>query len=282
MTHALRGASLVLCALTLAAAPTFAQGPGTSAAAPPLTAPVNDFANVIDPSSERDIDARIRALERASGDVIIVATVDTFAPFGSIEEMAVKMFENSRKGIGGKEQDNGVLILVAVRDRKVRIEVGYGLEEHVTDSFAGETIRDVITPRFRRGEMGAGLLEGTNALVNRIAARRGVAIEGAARPPSSRRERREIPPGLLIMLVIAGFMLFSFLSSAAAALNRGGRRRRRGPWSGWHGGVGPFGGGSFGGGFGGGFGGSRGGGFGGGFGGFGGGGSGGGGASGGW
>ncbi len=61
---------------------------------PRLTQPVNDFANVIDASSEREIDARIRALERASGDVIVVATVETFAPFGSIEEMAVKMFEN--------------------------------------------------------------------------------------------------------------------------------------------------------------------------------------------
>lgn len=250
---------------------------------PALTAPVNDFANVIDASSAREIDARIRALQRASGDVIIVATVDTFAPFGSIEEMAVKMFENHRKGIGDKSQDNGALILVAVRDRKVRIEVGYGLEEHLTDAFSGQVIRDVITPRFRRGEMGAGLLEGTNALVNRIAARRGVAIDGASTPPASRRVRNEIPPGLLIFLIIAGFMLFSFISRVASAINPGSKRKRRGPWSGWHGGVGPFGGGSFGGGFGGGFGGrGGGGGFGGGFGGFGGGGSGGGGASGGW
>lgn len=250
---------------------------------PQLTAPVNDFANVVDPSSEREIDARIRALQRASGDTIIVATVDTFAPFASIEEMAVKMFENHRKGIGDKTQDNGALILVAVRDRKVRIEVGYGLEEHITDSFAGQTIRDVITPRFRQGEIGAGLLEGTNALVNRVAARRGVAIEGASQPPSSRRVRNEIPPGLLIFLIVAGFMFFSFISRVASAINPGSKRRRRGPWSGWHGGVGPFGGGSFGGGFGGGFGGrGGGGGFGGRFGGFGGGGSGGGGASGGW
>jgi uncharacterized protein len=197
--------------------------------------------------------------------------------------MAVKMFENHRKGIGDKSQDNGALILVAVRDRKVRIEVGYGLEEHLTDSFSGQVIRDVITPRFKRGEMGAGLLEGTNALVNRIASRRGVAIDGASTPPSSRRVRNEIPPGLLIFLIIGGFMLFSFISRVANAINPGKKRKRRGPWSGWHGGVGPFGGGSFGGGFGGGFGGrGGGGGFGGGFGGFGGGGSGGGGASGGW
>jgi uncharacterized protein len=272
---------LLAAVLLIAPAPTLAGAQEV----PRLTEPVNDFANVIDASSERDIDARIRALERASGDIIVVATVETFAPFGSIEEMAVKMFENNRTGIGQKGQDNGALILVAVKDRKVRIEVGYGLEEYLTDAFSGQTIRDIITPRFRQGEMGAGLLEGTNALVNRVASRRGVVVDGALPTPASQRRREEIPSGLLIPLIIGGFMLFSFLSSMAAALNRGkGKKRKRGPWSGWHGGVGPFGGGSFGGGFGGGGFGGRGGGggFGGGFGGFGGGGSGGGGASGGW
>ena len=259
--------------------------PGLAAAqeVPRLTQPVNDFANVIDASSERDIDARIRALERASGDVIVVATVQTFAPFGSIEEMAVKMFEAS--GIGRKDQDNGALILVAIDDRKVRIEVGYGLEEHLTDAFTGETIREVITPRFRQGEMGRGLLEGTTALINRVAARRGVALDGVPPTPASERRRKEIPSGVIITLLFIGFFLFTVISNIASAVSRGSRRKkRRGPWSGWHGGVGPFGGGSFGGGFGGGFGGRRGGGggFGGGFGGFGGGRSGGGGASGGW
>ncbi len=276
-----RAVTHVLVALLLIAS---TAAPAAAEDVPRLTAPVNDFANVIDASSKRDIEARIRALERASGDVIVVATVETFAPFGSIEELAVKMFENNRTGTGQKGQDNGALILVAVNDRKVRIEVGYGLEEHLTDAFSGETIRDIITPRFRQGEMGAGLLEGTNALVNRVASRKGVVVDGASPTPASRRRRQEIPPGLIVPLIIGGFMLFSFLSSLSAALNRGkGKKRKRGPWSGWHGGVGPFGGGSFGGGFGGGgFGGRGGGGAGGGFGGFGGGRSGGGGASGGW
>ncbi|MDQ3171925.1 MAG: TPM domain-containing protein, partial [Acidobacteriota bacterium] len=220
---------------------------------PRLTEPVNDFANVIDASSKRDIDARIRALERASGDIIVVATVETFAPFGSIDEMAVKMFQNNRTGIGQKGQDNGALVLVAVKDRKVRIEVGYGLEEYITDAFAGQTIRDIITPRFRVGEMGQGLLEGTNALVTRVASRRGVTIEGAPPTPASRRKRQGFPPNLIITLLFIAFWLFTFISSTAAALTRGKRKKRRGgPWSGWHGGVGPFGGGSFGGGFGGG------------------------------
>lgn len=269
----------VIAALAIAAL----ARPAAAQDLPQLTQPVNDFANVIDAASEREIDARIRALERASGDVIVVVTVDSFAPFGSIEEMAVKMFENHGRGVGQKGRDNGALILVAIKERRVRIEVGYGLEEHLTDAFTGQTIRDVITPRFRRGEMGAGLLEGTNALVNRVAARRGVALEGASTQPSSRRQRREISPLVVIGLMLLAFFVFSALSAAAAAAARNDRKRgRRGPWSGWHGGVGPFGGGSFGGGFGGGFGRGGSGGFGGGFGGFGGGRSGGGGASGGW
>src|SRR5687768_9446064 len=123
----------ILSALLLIAS--FAHG-ASAQDVPRLTEPVNDFANVIDASSKRDIDARIRALERASGDIIVVATVETFAPFGSIDEMAVKMFENNRTGIGQKGQDNGALILVAVKDRQVRIEVGYGLEEYITDAYA--------------------------------------------------------------------------------------------------------------------------------------------------
>src|SRR5687767_14653132 len=99
---ALRRVRLVPAALVTLLALLAIGGAVRAQDVPALTAPVNDFANVIDAASEREIDARIRALQKASGDVIIVATVDTFAPFGSIEEMAVKMFENHRKGIGQK------------------------------------------------------------------------------------------------------------------------------------------------------------------------------------
>ena len=87
---------------------------------PQLTAPVNDFAHVIDPSSAQEIDRRVRALEKATGDVVVVATVRTFQPYGDIKEYAVKMFENGGKGIGARGKDNGVLVVVAVEDRKVR------------------------------------------------------------------------------------------------------------------------------------------------------------------
>jgi len=245
-------------------------------APPVLTAPVNDFANAIDADSERELDRRIRALQAASGDVVVIATVPTFQPYAGIEEYAVKMFENGGRGIGQKGKDNGLLIVVAVQDRKIKIEVGYDLEQFITDGFAGETIREAITPEFRNGNYGAGLLAGTTRIINRIAEGRGVTVQDVPASPPPRRSTGTGFPWWIIVIWIVIIILNS-------------RRRRRGrnwgvgPWSGWNSGIGPFGGGrgGFGGGFGG-FGGGGGGGGGGGFGGFGGGRSGGGGASGGW
>ena len=242
---------------------------------PQLTAPVNDFADVIDGGSAREMTRRILALKAASGDVVVVATVRTFKPFADIDEYAVKLFENGGRGIGDKGKDNGLLIVVAVDDRRVRIEVGYDLEQFITDGVAGETIRGSMTPQFRSGNYGAGLLAGATRIINRLAELRGVTLQDVPATPHPRRSTGSgFPWWIIIVLIIIVIMN-----------SRSGPRRRtwgRGPWSGWNSGIGPFGGGG-GGGFGGGFGGfGGGGGGGGGFGGFGGGSSGGGGASGGW
>jgi uncharacterized protein len=241
-------------------------------APPELTRPVNDFAQVIDQASADALDRDIRALQAATGDVVAVATIATFAPYGDIDEYAVKMFENHGKGIGQKGKDNAVLVLVAVRDRRDRIEVGYGLEQFITDGFAGETRRRYMAPAFARGEFGPGLVAGVRQLIGRIAQGRGVTITGIPQPTSPGGSALQISPVVIIFVII----LFIAIARAIARANRGSVVRRGrwggGPWSGWNSGVGPFGGG---GGFGGG-------GFGGGFGGFGGGRSGGGGASGGW
>jgi uncharacterized protein len=251
--------------------------PGTASAqpAPPaLNAPVNDYAHVVDAASAAELERRIRALQAATGDVVVVATVPTFQPYGDIREYAGKMFLNGGRGVGEKGKDNGLLIVVAVQDRRVDVEVGYALEEFVTDGFAGETIRDVITPEFRNGNYGAGLLAGATRIINRIAEKRGVTLQNVPAQPAQPQRKS---PGLPLGMIVFWILLAIFFS-------RRGRRRRGfwggGPWSGWNSGIGPFGGG---GGFGGGFGGfGGGGGGGGGFGGFGGGRSGGGGASGGW
>jgi uncharacterized protein len=242
---------------------------------PELTQPVNDFANVIDAESERQMEALIRSLQQASGDVVVVATVPTFQPYGDIREYAVKMFENHGRGIGERGKDNGLLVLLAVSDRQVWTEVGYDLEQFITDGYAGETARQYMIPEFRNGRYGAGLLAGVSRIIGRIAERRQVTLEGVRLQPQ--RPAPNVGSGGSVLLAL--FVLFILLS----ALRRGGRRRRRR----WYSGVGPFGGGfggGLGGGFGGGFGGGGfgGGGFGGGFGGFGGGRSGGGGGGGSW
>ena len=258
--------ALVLGCLLLAATLAAAQP-----APPALTETVNDFAGIIDAASRAELDRRIRALRDTTGDTIVIATVPTFKPYGSIDEYAVKMFENHGHGIGDKGKDNGLLIVVAVQDRALRLEVGYGLEAIVPDGFAGE-VRDIIRPHFREGKYGEGLLAGTTRLINRIAEERHVTVPDVPierTQPAART--RDIPFPLLFWIALAIFIIIRN--------NRPGRRRYwGGPWSGWTGGVGGFGGGGFGG-FGG-FGGGGGGG--GGFGGFGGGGSGGGGASGSW
>jgi len=263
---------LVLVCVLLA---TFTRAGEAQPPTPVLTAPVNDLANVIDPESEREMDRRIRALLAATGDAVVVATVPTYQPYGDISEYAVKMFENGGRGIGAKGKDNGLLIAVAVEDRKIKIEVGYDLEQFIPDGFAGETIREAITPQFRNGNYGAGLLAGTTRIINRIAEQRGVTLQDVPQETTARRSTGFGFPWWLILV----FILIVILN------NRRPPRRRTwggGPWSGWNSGIGPFGGGGrFGGGFGG-FGGGGFGGGGGGFGGFGGGRSGGGGASGGW
>ncbi len=237
---------------------------------PELTAPVNDFANVLDADSRSRIEQTIRSLQAASGDVMVVATVPTVEPFADVREYAVEMFGNRGRGIGDRGKDNGLLVLVALKERRVWVEVGYGLEPFITDGYAGQISRELMTPAFRDGRYGDGVLAGTNALAARIAQGRGVQLTGVAPVPVRRSSR---PPEFNLNWVII-LLVILFIISRSGGGPRAGMRRRGNVWTS---GVGPFGGGF--GGFGGGFGG---GGFGGGFGGFGGGRSGGGGGGGGW
>jgi uncharacterized protein len=273
VTRSIRIVPLVVVCLCAWAAIT----PAAAADQPPpeLTKTVNDFAGVVDAASAQQIDMVIRSLQQASGDVVVVAVVDTFAPYGDIEEYAVKMFENRGRGIGQKGRENGLLIVAALKEHKIKIEVGYDLEQFITDGYSGETIRQTIAPYFKRDEYGPGLVAGVTRIAGRIAEGRNVKLQGVPMP--SRRERvRSTESGGSVFWTL--LVIFIVINAIAGRLRR--RRSGRwggGPWSGWSSGVGPFGGGGFGG-----FGGGGGGGFGGGFGGFGGGRSGGGGASGSW
>ncbi len=256
---AARGVDVACITLTVLApialiASVYAQRPP-----PELTRPVNDFANVIDADSEAEIERRILALKQASGDVVVVATIDTFAPYADIRAYAVRMFENRGRGIGAKGKDNGLLILLAVKDRDVWVEVGYDVEQFITDGFSGEVSRDDMRPYFVRGEYGPGLLAGATRIIARIAQGRGVTLTGVPQPANQVIPRvSQVSPWVVLAIII----LIIVISNSGG----GGRRSRmrRGPpywgggsWSGWNSGAGPFGGGGRigGGGFGGGFGG---------------------------
>ena len=206
---------------------------------PELTRPVNDFAGIINDSSEANLDREIRSLQSATGDVVVVVTVETFAPYGDIREYAVKLFENRGRGIGEKGKDNGLLVLVALKERRAWLEVGYGLEEWITDGYAGETTREYMIPEFRRGDYSAGLERGVNRIIGRIADGRGVALTGLERP---RERTRTGAPRITFSTIVFVFLVILFISRISRSA-RGRRRWGGGGWSGWSSGVGPFGGG---------------------------------------
>src|SRR5207248_613575 len=211
-------AALVLSVAALAAADDL----------PDLTQPVNDFAHVIDAPSADAMDRMIRELKAASGDIVVVATVKTTEPYGDIREYANKLFENHGRGIGEKGKDNGVLILLALDQRKVWIEVGYSLEQWITDGFAGETSREYMVPEFRNGRYGAGLRAGTERIISRIAQGRNVTLQGI-RPPPEHTIGLPVSFGTFILILIAIFVISRIGGGPRSSVRRWGV----GPWSGW-------------------------------------------------
>lgn len=286
VSHVRRGAAVRLALTAAFALSLLLFRPAASAAGqagsaadkarlPTLTEPVNDFAGVIDAAAKADLTRMIRALQEKTRDAVVVATVQSVAPYPDIRDYAVDLFENHGRGIGDRDKDSGALVLLSVNDRKVWIEVGYGLEGFITDGFSGETSREYMIPLFREGRYGDGLKAGVTRLIGRIAQERGVTIDNlpavpAVRPRSSTSRSFPLP-----LLIFVAFIVLRIIMSNRRPPG-GPRHWTGGSWSGWSGGVGPFGG-TFGGW------GSGGGGFsGGGFGGFGGGRSGGGGGGGSW
>ena len=266
MTRGRRQPLVIALALQFVVASGTKAGLQPASSLPQLTRPVNDFANVIDASNRAQIERLILTLKAGTGDVVVVATVPTIQPYGDIREYANKLFENHGRGIGDRGKDNGLLIVLALAERRVQIEVGYDLEQWITDGFAGETSREYMAPAFLEGRYGDGLRIGTERVIGRIAQGRNVTLEGV-RQPVERRSPNAIP----LSWALAFFIVLLLISRIRAGPRRGLRTWGQGGWSGWSSGVGPFGGGWGGGG-----------GFGGGFGGFGGGRSGGGGGGAGW
>ena len=148
--------SLLLAGALSAAEPQF----------PAYSGSVNDYAGVIDSSTASKLENLCRALEQKTSAELAIAVVKTVEPLDS-KTYAVKLFEKWK--IGKKGKDNGLLLLLAMEERRVEIEVGYGLEGVINDAKAGEILDKYVVPFFKQGKFGAGLYNGAEALANRVA-----------------------------------------------------------------------------------------------------------------
>ncbi len=206
---------------------------------------VNDFAHILSQSAVEEISRVLLTVEAKTAVEISIVTLDSIKP-DPIEQYAVELFKDW--GIGKKGADNGLLLLIAVKDREVRIEVGYGLEGAVTDLKSAVIIRDILIPAFKNGDYSDGVRNAVLSIVKLIEAEYNVDITSLELTGTDYTEKE---PGkevlgrvltLLFFIMIFGFRfgtLFFFTGPGA----------RRGYWSG--GSHGSFGGGF--GGFGGGF-----------------------------
>lgn len=222
---------------------------------PELTGRVVDQAEILNSQAESRVTQMLEAHEQSTTEQIVVVTLPDLQG-NAIEEYGYQL--GRHWGIGQEGEDNGALLIVALEEREVRIEVGYGLEGRLTDAQSSMIINQTISPAFQEGDYARGIIEGTQAIIQVLGGEPVEAQEGGSR--ASEAEKKEEPMSILFFVLF--FIVMAFV--------RGGGRGGRGLLAGALLGAGLGRGGSGGGGLGGG-------GFGGGGGGFGGGG-----ASGGW
>ncbi len=219
---------------------------------------VVDDANILSETVEHDLDLKLQGLQTATTDQVVVVTVKDLGGY----DIADYGYQLGRKwGIGQKGQvqasngqaykDNGVLLIVAPNDRKVRIEVGYGLEPVLTDALTSIIINRTILPQFKANDYEAGVTNGTDAIIQQLSLDRGVAIQKAqdaaqqASAGDAHGSRLPLPVLILIIIFIIffarGWLPWLVLGSLMGGGGRGG--------GGWSGGGGDWGGGGGGGGF---------------------------------
>jgi uncharacterized protein len=222
---------------------------------------VNDYAGLLRPAEREQLESRLAERERATGAQVVVAIFRSLEG-ESLEDYSIRLAERWR--IGQKGLDNGVILLIFVEDRKVRMEVGYGLEPVIPDIVAGTLIRDTLAPRFREQRYADGIRAVTDAVYARIAGE--TAPTPAARPAAPKQQPLS-PAAVLLLLLMFGIFSVAVVSAIRNASRRGITASRRGwtssgpiifPGGGWSrggggwsgGGGGGFsgGGGSFGGG----------------------------------
>lgn len=231
---------LLWSSLALAAAPTY----------PPLTGRIVDGANLLSPEARARIEAKLKAHEDKTSDQLVVATVPSLQDI-SIEDFANGLFRHWK--LGQAKTNNGVLLLVAPNERKVRIEVGYGLEGALTDALSKVIITTAVAPKFKNGDFAGGIEGGVDAILE--------ILTGDAEEWQRRAEVRNDASSAEEDIATLVFMLFLFLFIVAfirGVSQQSGPRRHRmrnGQWvtlpqttgwstgSGWGGGGGGWGGG---------------------------------------
>lgn len=220
---------------------------------------VNDYAKVLSDNEREELERKLVAYDDSTSTQVAIVLVNTLEGY-PIEEYALKLFRDW--GIGNKKTNNGVLIIAAIEDRKIRIETGYGLEGAIPDITANHIIQEDIAPNFRRGKYYEGLDAAANSLIK-------AALGEYKAPADYRKRKNNSGKGISGMIII--FVIIIIILSNIKRGGGGGFMSRRGfrgfgptvfwpggwtgggsggggGWSGGGGGFGGFGGGSSGGG----------------------------------
>ncbi len=242
---------LTLCALLVI---TFFTPPATASTPEPPAVPqdyVVDLAGIIRDDVRNQLDAYLTELEKKTTAQVLVLTIQSLDG-EDIESFSLRTAEKWKLGQKGK--DNGVLIVVAVKDRKYRLEVGYGLESILPDSMVGSLGREYLVPYFRKGDYSTGIFNATLAVIRTIASHEGVQITELPGIPRINGEDGRKPIGIpgavtLIIFFLVAIILFvtyphqCLLLLFASSLGGRGRGWYGGGYGGFGGGGGGFGGG---------------------------------------
>ena len=202
---------LLCCWLSLFAASAWAAEPTF----PTLSGRVVDQADLLNAQTRADLDAKLAALETDTGAQLVVVTLPDLQGY-EIEDYGYRL--GRAWGIGPDGSDRGVLLIIAPTERKVRIEVGYGLEPILTDAMSSHIIQTEILPQFRTGAFGAGAVAGVDAIITQI---RLDPAEAEARVAALQPENVEAPIGVGVVVIL----VFVFL--VLGLIRSGGRRRGR-------------------------------------------------------
>ena len=187
---------------------------------PALTGRVVDQAELLTPEIETSITTKLAQLETDTGDQFVVVTLDSLQDY-EIEDYGYRL--GRAWGIGNSENDSGVLLIVAPNERKVRLEVGYGLEPVLTDALSNQIIQTDILPAFRDGGYARGIENGVDAVIAQL---RLDPAEAQARAAEAAPSEAEAPifPGIVIALIFIFFFLSLLRGIGRRGRKRGARR----------------------------------------------------------